>query len=293
MRNLILGTDWWDDCDDCVAVRLLARYAKDGKVKLLGVGINACMEYSAASMHAMLMSENVCVPIGVVREADDFGSEQRYQRRLASYTDKYKNNEGAEDAVKLYRRLISEADGPVEIMEIGFLNVIAYAIESRSDDISDKSGIELFKEKVSKVWVMGGKWDEDGGKENNFFKNERARYASSRFCAKCPVPVTFLGFEVGNTVLTADNLCEPDILLDALRDHGSGDGRLSWDPMLVMLALVGDEEAAGYDTVRGTASVELESGANHFEINEKGLHKYVVKNKDDSFYKEMINEVIK
>ena len=30
-----------------------------------------------------------------------------------------------------------------------------------------------------------------------------------------------------------------------------------------------------------------------FEINEKGLHKYVVKNKYDSFYKEMINEVIK
>ena len=293
MRNLILGTDWWDDCDDWVAVRLLARYAKDGKVKLLGVGINACMEYSAASMHAMLMSENVCVPIGVAREADDFGSEQRYQRRLASYTDKYKNNEGAEDAVRLYRRLISEADGPVEIMEIGFLNVIADAIESRPDDISDKSGIELFKEKVSKVWVMGGKWDEDGGKENNFFKNERARYASSRFCAKCPVPVTFLGFEVGNTVLTADNLCEPDILLDALYDHGSGGGRLSWDPMLVMLALVGDEEKAGYNTVRGTASVELESGANHFVINEKGLHKYVVKNKDDSFYKEMINEVIK
>jgi hypothetical protein len=44
MRNLILGTDWWDDCDDCVAVRLLARYVRDGKVNLLGVGINACME---------------------------------------------------------------------------------------------------------------------------------------------------------------------------------------------------------------------------------------------------------
>ncbi len=293
MRNLILGTDWWDDCDDCVAVRLLARYVRDGKVNLLGVGINACMEYSAASIHAMLMSEGVRVPVGVARDATDFGSEQRYQKRLASYTEEYKNNEGAEDAVRLYRRLIAEADGPVEIMEIGFLNVIAGAIESQPDDISDKSGVELFKEKVSKVWVMGGKWDEDGGKENNFFKNERARRASSVFCEKCPVPVTFLGFEVGNTVLTADNLKEPDILLDALRDHGSGEGRLSWDPMLVMLALIGDEAEAGYDTVCGTASVELESGANHFEINENGLHKYVIKNKDDSFYKSMINEVIK
>ena len=293
MRNFILGTDWWDDCDDVVAVRILSRYARAGKINLLGVGINACMEYSAASMHAMLNSEGVCVPIGVARGADDFGSEQRYQKRLASYTDKYKNNEGAEDAVRLYRRLIAEADGPVEIMEIGFLNVISDVLESQPDDISPLNGIDLFKSKVAKAWIMGGKWDEDGGKENNFFKNARARRGSHIFCEKCPVPVTFLGFEVGNTVLTADNLTEPDVLLDALRDHGSGDGRLSWDPMLVMLALIGDEKEAGYDTVQGKATVELESGANHFYRDENGPHKYVIKFRDDSFYKSMINEVIK
>lgn len=25
MRNFILGTDWWTDCDDVVAIRILVR----------------------------------------------------------------------------------------------------------------------------------------------------------------------------------------------------------------------------------------------------------------------------
>ena len=49
MRKFILGTDWWTDCDDAVALRLITRAVKDGKVGLVGVGINACMEYSVAS----------------------------------------------------------------------------------------------------------------------------------------------------------------------------------------------------------------------------------------------------
>ena len=43
MRQILLGTDWWSDCDDAVAVRLLARAAKAGEVRLLGIGVNACM----------------------------------------------------------------------------------------------------------------------------------------------------------------------------------------------------------------------------------------------------------
>ena len=43
MKNILLGTDWWTDCDDAVAVRLLARAHKAGEIKLIGIGINACM----------------------------------------------------------------------------------------------------------------------------------------------------------------------------------------------------------------------------------------------------------
>ena len=40
MRKMILGTDWWTDCDDAVALRLLAKAHKAGDITLLGIGIN-------------------------------------------------------------------------------------------------------------------------------------------------------------------------------------------------------------------------------------------------------------
>lgn len=40
MRNFILGTDWWTDCDDAVAVRILARAHKSGKICIKGIGVN-------------------------------------------------------------------------------------------------------------------------------------------------------------------------------------------------------------------------------------------------------------
>ena len=82
------------------------------------------------------------------------------------------------------------------------------------------------------------------------------------------------------------------MLYQAMCDHGSPNGRMSWDPMLVMLALVGDEGEAGYTTVRGWAKVDPETGANYFTQDEQGLHQYVVKAKENEFYKKMINDLL-
>ncbi len=62
--------------------------------------------------------------------------------------------------------------------------------------------------------------------------------------------------------------------------------------MLAVLALTNDNLKAGYDTVTGYATVD-ENGANYFEENENGPHEYVVKIKDDSFYSDIINDLIK
>ena len=124
---------------------------------------------------------------------------------------------------------------------------------------------------------MAGKWDEDMGKENNFVRNARSRMGGSIFCDKCPVPVTFLGWEIGADVITGDQLSKEDILYQVLCDHGSSKGRMSWDPMLVLMALIGDEEKAGYDVVQGVASVDCYTGANRFFSCVDGKHKYVIK----------------
>jgi len=293
MRNFILGTDWWDDCDDAVAIRMLAREHKIGKICLKAIGINACMEYSVKALGGFLSSEGVVdIPIGIDLKATDYGGNPSYQKRLADIPSDYNENSDAEDAVKLYRRILSESNEQVEIIEIGFLQVISNVIESAADEISDMTGLELIKEKVSKIWVMAGKWDEPFGKENNFIRNERSRVAGSVFCEKCPVPVTFLGWEVGADVVTGDNLKKDDLLYQVLCDHGSQNGRFSWDPMLVLLALIGDELMAGYDTVQGVASLNENNGENHFFRCENGNHKYVIKKNDNEYYKTQINKMI-
>ena len=288
MKRILLGTDWWTDCDDAVAVRLLANAVRRGEAELLGIGINAAMPHSVASLRGFLAHSGLSVPIGLDREATDFGGSPSYQARLAKTLCPQGSSGEAEDAVRLYRRILANATSPLEMVEIGYLQVAAGLLLSEGDDVSPKSGLELVKEKVSHLWVMAGKWDEDGGLENNFCRNGRSRRAAEVFCRLCPVPVTFLGWEVGNTVLSGMGLPEEDPLCHVLRDHGSPDGRSSWDPMLALLALVGDPEQAGYRTVRGTARVDGETGANFFTPSEEGRHRFVVKAMPDSYYEKEI-----
>lgn len=293
MRNFIVGTDWWDDCDDAVAMRIIANFVKRGKIGLSAIAINACFKYSVSSLDGFLTKEGIEIPpIGIDREGVDFGGTPLYQKRLSAYASKYNENNQAQEPVKLYRRILAGAQRPLEIIEIGFLQIIAAVLESKGDEISEKSGEELFREKVAKVWVMAGKWNEDGGIENNFARNARSRIAADIFCRKCPVPVTFLGYEVGESVITGGGLDKNDFLYQVLYDYGVPEGRNSWDPMLVLLALTGDEGKAGYFTVQGEAKVEPLTGKNRFTVSKKGSHKYVVKKFDDNYYKRIIDKII-
>ena len=292
-RRFIVGTDWWTDCDDAVAMRLLIRARARGEIDISGIVINAAMEHSVTSLDGFLTLEG-CedIDIAIDRTAGDFGGRPPYQARLAPFAKRYRSNADAEDGVCAYRRMLAEAREPVEIIEIGYLSTVAAVLKSGGDDLSELSGIELFATRVKRLWVMAGKWDKDGERENNFARNERSRVAAEEFCRLCPSPVTFLGWEVGRDVLTGGRLAEADHLHKALVDHGSAAGRSSWDPMLVLLALIGDADAAGYGLVRGIATVDRIDGKNHFSPSEDGRHAYVIRRHEPSYYAEIIDSMI-
>lgn len=294
LRSFILGTDWWSDCDDAVALRVLTRAVKDGKVKLLGVGINACMEYSAPSLRAFLDLDGIKgVPIGIDHNARDYVGlhNAKYQKRLAMEVPSLSNDDFP-DAVKLYRQILASQTEKVEIIEIGFLGVLRDLLKSPADSISDMSGIELVKNRVSRIWSMAGKWDADGECEHNFSNNAYACLASHEFLELSPVPVTFLGFEVGLNVITGGRVDKNDHLYRVLSDYGAEGGRHSWDPMLVLLAITEDVCEAGYSEVRGYASVDPETGANYFSPVESGPHSYVVKSHENKYYEDLINSIL-
>ncbi len=293
MRQIIFGTDWCCDCDDVFAARILARAHKDGRIGLLGASVNATVRESAASLDGFFELEGLHdIPIGVGAPIPDFDGESKYQARLAKHAVRYKTNSDAEDGVRIYRRLIAQATEPVEILEVGFLTNLAGFLESGADDISPKSGIELMREKVTKLWAMAGKWDEVGGEEYNIHCTPTTRAAAFTVFEKCPVPITFLGYEVGRDVISGSRLAKSDVLKDVLNDFGYPDGRSSWDPMTAILAVIGDEAEAGYSTVRGTARVDVETGKNYFEECDTGAHCYVVKLHDDAYYRDMLDDAV-
>lgn len=293
MTSFILGTDWWTDCDDAVAIRILMRAHLRGEVCVRGIAVNACMPVSIPSLDAFLRTEGVSdMPLGLDAEAVDYSGRPPYQKRLSELYPDLRRNEDAEDAVRLYRRLISECDGDLEIIEIGYPQVLAALLQSEGDDISPLRGRDLVREKVRRLWVMAGKWNENPGRENNFTRGPRSRLGGKLLCELCPVPITFLGWEVGRTVVSGGELSSGDVLHTVLCDHGSANGRYSWDPMLVQLAIVGDEKRAGYSVVRGYAQVDAETGENIFCEDADGPHCYVVKDMLDEWYVKQINDAI-
>lgn len=289
--KIIHGTDWWTDCDDVAALRLLCRAHSSGAVELQCVCADAVMDKTAASLSAFILDSGVDVPIGIDRKYSGNPERCKYQHVLEKYPHKV-TNEDCEEAYRLYRRALANLDGKADITEIGFPQNIQYLMESEPDDISPLSGMELVREKVNKIWLMAGKWDEENGKEYNISANPAASKAGSYIFENSPVPVTCLGWEVGNTVITGGKADENDLVKVAFNAHGSVNGRCSWDPMLVLMAIINDEEAAGYDVVRGKATVDPETGRNNFAVGE-GNHAYVVKKYDDGYYADMIDELIK
>ena len=292
MVNILHGTDWWTDCDDIAALRVLCRAHKAGEIRLCCVGIDSVMEYSAPSVSAFCENGGVSVPIGVDRSAVRDGKNCRYQKLLACYPHKVNSNCECEDAWRLYRRVLASLPGKADITEVGFPQIIMQLMQSGPDELSPLTGLELVKEKVDRIWLMAGKWDETPGREYNLTAYPECCRAGHYICAHSPVPLVFLGFEVGWGVITGGNQPEGDLLKEAFIAHGSPNGRHSWDPMLVTAAVTQDFEKAGYTAVYGTAHVDENTGENYFTPGE-GNHCYLVKTQPDAFYADMINQIIK
>ncbi len=286
--NVLHGTDWWTDCDDIAALRVLCRAHKAGIINLRCVGIDSVMEYSAASVSAFLTGEGVDAPIGADFSAVRPGDRCRYQQILAEFPHKVKSNDECLPAWKLYRKTLAETDGRTIITEVGFPQIIMQLMKSQPDEYSRLTGLELVREKVEKIWLMAGKWDEPRGREYNLTAYPEASEAGHYICENSPVPLVFLGFEVGLNVITGDKLADGDMLKTGFIAHGSPEGRHSWDPMLVTVAISGDLAAAGYREVTGRASVDPVTGENSF-IPGAGSHSYLVKTRENGFYADMLN----
>ncbi len=294
MRKIIFGTDWHTDCDDVMALRVAARFHKHKQIELVGVSIDSINEYAARSVDAFLRFEGLPdMPIGIDFDSADYGGEARYQQGLAqNFESAVKRNEDCTGALALYRKILAQSEERVDIIEIGFLQVVEALLDSKPDEFSPLSGLELINEKAGHLWIMGGRFDNDGAREHNFSRTPKASRAAYSVCKDWPKTITFLGFEVSEHILCGKDLPHSDPLGQVMRDYGCQKGRPSWDPMLTLLACIGDEEEAGYTVRKGTVRVDPETGENFFEHNENGRHRVVVKKFDDEYYRDAVDRLL-
>lgn len=289
-RTVILGTDWWTDCDDAAAIRIACRAHHAGLWNLAGIVLNACMPYSAPSLNAFCCRENMAdLPLGIDRSAVGYGGNPPYQKLLADLPHTAQTNESLEDGLALYLNLLETID-EAELLEIGYPQVLAALCVH-------PTGYRYLRDKVKCLWMMAGNWENNGsGRENNFARAPMSRQAAAYLLEHCPCPIVFLGWEVGASVIsgTAETIPDDsDPLRMAFIAHGSRNGRSSWDPMLVLLALTDDFEEAGYTFRRGYASVDPATGENSFRYDENGPHRYVIKDKPDSWYEAELAQWLK
>ncbi len=301
-RHVILDTDWFTDVDDVMALRVLLRLQERRFVTLHGVCLNAVFPESVRSVDAFLLAHGVDVPVAITRqEIQEPSLGPSYQKRLATLPSKYESNEDAPLPVALYRSLLASAPERLHLLSIGFTENLAELLESPPDDLSPLSGRELVAQKCAHLWMMAGKWPK--GREYNVagaYGNPRLIAASNRVFRSWPTPVTFLGFEVGHTVLAGVNLPQDDLLKTAMEDYHQhpryslGGATLPpprhqthfcWDPLLILLAAgVISPENGRYDTMQGTAILHPETGENDFFPQKDGPHQYVVKTCADDQY---------
>ena len=289
---LLFGTDWWTDCDDVAALHILLQAHRRGVIDLKAIGVNSVMPYSAPSVKA-LCEENGCgaIPIGLDTSAARKGVFCLYQKKLASFCSSGFSNKQCQEGFRLYRSVLATLPGKAVIVDVGFPPLLMELLQSQPDDNSALTGMQLVKEKVSEIVLMGGRWDRPSGREYNFFAYPRNRKAAAYLCAHCPVPLTFLGYEAGKDVLTGGKAV-PGLTGTAYAAHRSPNGRPSWDPMTALYAIIGDAARAGYRTVHGKASVDPKSGKNSFLPDPGGPHAYLVKTKENGYYQTMINDIL-
>ncbi|MBR5424392.1 MAG: hypothetical protein IK108_10315 [Clostridia bacterium] len=289
--DLIFGTDWWTDCDDVAALSILLKAHNCGLINLKAIGVSSVMRYTAPSVRAVCDAQGLGdIPIGLDTSAVRRGILCLYQKKLASFCKTGFTNADCPEAYKLYRKALASSDKAV-IADVGFPQIVMELLLSEPDEYSELSGTQLVESKVSEVILMGGRWDRKRGAEYNFIANRLSRAAAAYLCAHCPVPLTFLGYEVGKTVITGGREA-PGLVGAAYEAHRSPRGRPSWDPMTALFALTRDAEKAGYRRVFGRASVDPKTGRNSFEAFAGGPHSYLVKEKEDRFYQNRLNEIL-
>lgn len=283
--KVIVETDMGNDIDDALALDLIYRAAREGKVELLGVSnhklsptatdyidlLNTFYGYGdvALSQGARLVENSHAADYtqAVTAMCDEQG------KPLFART---KSEGQVEESVSMYRRLLSEAaDGEVVIVSLGFATTLADLLDSAADEFSPLSGRELVAQKVAYMSIMAGSFDTPTVPARAEFNIVNDIPAAVKLFDEWPTPIVCAPFELGRQVqfpgaVMAEGVewAEHHPVVEGYRNYRTMPyDRATWDLMSVLYVIEGDEMFTVSEP--GRLSIDPQ-GYMHFEAQPEG-----------------------
>jgi inosine-uridine nucleoside N-ribohydrolase len=156
--NIIFDSDIGPDYDDVGALAILHAMEDNGECNILATISSNKHDLTSSSLSVLnTYFKRPAIPVGVVKgNGIDIACAQKWDSLIvARYPHAIKSNDQADDAVKLYRKILaSQPDKSVTIVTVGFLTNMAHLIQSKPDEFSPLNGKEL----VSKKSKIAGKY---------------------------------------------------------------------------------------------------------------------------------------
>ena len=294
---IIFDSDIGPDYDDVGAITMLHAFADSGEAKILATVASDKYPNAAAVLSVFnTYFKRPNIPIGIVKgNGVNLSDEQHWSDTLvAKYPHKIKSNDDAEDAVTVYRKVLSQQpDNSVTIVTVGFLTNLANLMNSKPDKYSLLDGTTLIHKKVKRLVSMAGRFPE--GKEFNVFMDSTS---SQIVFSKWPTEVIFSGFEIGEKIKTGlplvqNNSIQNSPVKDVFRiclpmaeeDHN---GRSSWDETAVLVAVKGFEP---YYSIESGSIIVNDDGSNSWDKDGNNQF-YLVEKLPHEQVQQLINNLI-
>lgn len=156
-KKFIVDTDIGADCDDAVALAYLLGKEKARLCEIKAVALCTTRNYAPACVKAIFgQFGRADVNVGIYKGSPLIcDAVDNYSEKIATkYNPNYDNSTTA-DAVSLIRKTLARCKEKIDIIELGPLCNIAALLKSEPDEFSPFNGIELVKEKVEKMYLMG------------------------------------------------------------------------------------------------------------------------------------------
>ena len=292
--RLIFDTDIGNDVDDVLALGMIHSLQARGACRLLGVTITKDSDLAGPFVDAIntfyLRGET---PIGVVRPGktpepgkflpmaaemvtENGKSRFRYPHDLLS-------NRDAPEAVGLLRKLLAaEPDGSVSIAQVGFSTNLARLLDSKPDDASSLSGMDLIRKKVKVLSVMAGAFTPINGNPHYCEYNVVQDIANcKKLSEEWPTPVVWSGFEIGialaypaeSIVKDYRYVADHPVAESYRRYEAPPHNRPTWDLTSVLYAV---HPERGYFDLSPPGRIVVEAdGFTKFTPTTDGRHRYL------------------